>query len=832
MSGTINFGIDLGTTNSLIARCENGVVEVFKNPIGHKESLPSVVGFRKERILVGDKAREYVEKDPANVFSCFKRRMGTSESFFVPNLGDFRTPIQLSAMVLSELRNFIYSGDVPQSVVITIPASFDTVQSNATKQAGYEAGYKEVLLLQEPVAASLAFANKEGGELRDGKWLVYDLGGGTFDVALVKISNGEMRVTDHEGNNYLGGLDFDNLIVDRLVVPYVEQKGAFADLANSLKSGSGSRNGLYFELLYKAEEAKKVLSAAVVADIEFEIEDDNGNEIEIVCPVTREAFEQLVYGPISETVDFAKTIIARNNLEHGALKEVVLVGGSTYIPLVRRMLAERLQVPVNASVDPTTAVAVGAAYFAATRTTGYQPVLADVPAGAPQPMAEPLQVKMAYQKNTNEKEEYFSAAIAGDVANRHYRLTRDDGGFDSGLKPLTPRIEEVLSLLPGTLNQFQLRFYDERQQLLPVSVPAINIVQGKYSLFGQPLPNDICIEVDDSVNNTTYLELLFEKNAILPVKKTVTKTVSRTIARGSDDQLLINILEGSRYATAQSNLPVGMISIKGRDLQHDLIKGSDVDLTIEITESRDIKVNAYVSMVDEEYNEVFNPTTRNINVARLREEVAYLLRMARRNLDAMVRAEDFETSIGLQDAIAEMERLEERLKHIKEDDVTDEKYMIEEQKRKTALLVDTAGKDSRLRELRESYYDWKSSTQHYLDKAGSEALRQKFAKIAREEKDFLTGSEAAIKRKIEDLRELTWDIRKRDLDYLAGLYMYYVMKGPEAYKEPALVQQLVERGDKALERKSAEELLSVINRLYDQLIDKHEDEQLKGTGLA
>src|SRR4051812_39126188 len=126
MSNQINFGIDLGTTNSLIGKFQHGTVEIFKNPFGQKETLPSVVAFRKDRIIVGDKARELIEKDPENVFSSFKRKMGTSESFFVPNTSDFKTPVELSAMVLRELKNFIYTGEKPDAVVITIPASFDT----------------------------------------------------------------------------------------------------------------------------------------------------------------------------------------------------------------------------------------------------------------------------------------------------------------------------------------------------------------------------------------------------------------------------------------------------------------------------------------------------------------------------------------------------------------------------------------------------------------------------------------------------------------------------------------------------------------------------------
>src|ERR1700743_2040489 len=242
MSGTINFAIDLGTTNSLIGKASNGRVTIFKTPSGMKETLPSVVAFRKERILIGDKAREYVEKDPANVFSAFKRKMGTSESFFVANNGEFKTPIELSTIVLQELKHFIFTGETPETVVITIPASFDTIQSNATKEAGYAAGFREVLLLQEPIAASLAFANKEGREGMKGQWLVYDLGGGTFDVALVRIEDEEMKVVDHEGDNYFGGVDFDNLLLMEVVVPYLEKKYAVEGLTGKMRSAGGRYN--------------------------------------------------------------------------------------------------------------------------------------------------------------------------------------------------------------------------------------------------------------------------------------------------------------------------------------------------------------------------------------------------------------------------------------------------------------------------------------------------------------------------------------------------------------------------------------------------------------
>ena len=204
----IDFAIDLGTTNSLIAERIDGNIRVYKNPKGFKEALPSVVAFRKNTVLIGDKAKELKDRDPKNVFSVFKRKMGTDEHFFVDDLQKELTPIDLSTYVLNELRTFIGEKQ-PKSVVITIPASFDTIQSNATKKAGFNAGFEEVVLLQEPIAACLAVFNQLDQKPL-GKWLVYDLGGGTFDVAIVEITEDSMKIIDHEGNNFLGGIDIDS----------------------------------------------------------------------------------------------------------------------------------------------------------------------------------------------------------------------------------------------------------------------------------------------------------------------------------------------------------------------------------------------------------------------------------------------------------------------------------------------------------------------------------------------------------------------------------------------------------------------------------------------
>ncbi|HVU57431.1 MAG TPA: Hsp70 family protein [Puia sp.] len=835
MEHTINFAIDLGTTNSLIAKGGNGSVTIFKNPAGMKMTLPSVVAFRKDRILIGDKAREYIEKDPSNVFGFFKRKMGTSETFFVPHSGTFKTPIELSAIILQELKNFIFTGETPGSVVITIPASFDTIQSNATKEAGYAAGFREVLLLQEPIAASLAFANKESKEELKGQWLVYDLGGGTYDVALIRIENDEMKVIDHEGDNYFGGVDFDNLILSGIIVPYLAEKYAIEDLLVKMRSADGPFNKLYYQLLYKAEEIKIALSAHPTAEMEFDFTDEQGRTSEEYVTITRDQFEGCIRDRILSSITFIRSLLERNKLTPAAVAEIVLVGGSTYIPLVRNLLTKELGIPVNASIDPTTAVVEGAAWYAGSRSSSLAATEIERPAVNPSP-SDPspstVEVRMAYSKNSKDNEEYFAAAIQNAPEGSRYRIGRSDGGYDSGLKPLAPRINEMLPLLPNTVNVFRLRFFDAKGMPVAANLPDITIVQGKFSIHGQPLPNDICLEVDDTHSKVTQLEVIFQRNAILPLRKTTTKVLSRTIAKGSDDQLLINVLEGSRYSAPQTNLPIGFISIGGKDLQTDLIKGCDIELTFEISESRDITVTAYIPMIDQEYKEVFNPSSRAVNLSRLKEEIDFLRRTANSRLNILLANERYEEGAVLQQAVQDIDAMQEKLRSIGPKDVTDVKFQLDDQKRKIAQTIESVAKGETQTLLREEYFEKKEYYRELLTASGQPELLRKFDEMNAQETEWInTASTQFLRVRIKEMDRLVWEVRRKDLHYVTWLYTVYAMKPLEAFSNPKEIKALRARGDEALTRKNIDEILTIIYRMYDLLIDKNDGETIKGTGL-
>ncbi|MEM6342329.1 MAG: Hsp70 family protein [Bacteroidota bacterium] len=810
----INFGIDLGTTNSAIAKFEKGQVVIFRNPIGQKDTLPSVVAFRQNRIVVGDKAREYLAKAPKRVIGSFKRKMGTNETYQVEGVQGAISPADLSAYVLKELKNFVHTGEKVESAVITIPASFDTVQSNATRKAGEYAGFESVKLLQEPIAASLAYANQdEADKFEEGQWLVYDLGGGTFDVALIKIHDGEMQVLDHEGDNFLGGTDFDQAIVEQLLIPHLEEKGKFEDLLNQMRSASGKYNGLYHKLLLLAEDAKVQLSTQPDAEIEFETEDDEGNELEILFTIKRAEFEAILAPYLEKTLEMMRNIVQRNSLNPEQLKFVLMVGGSTYIPYVREQVAQQLNIEVNTRIDPTTAVAVGAAFYAGTQSTKRSAPAVEIPMGDTQ--FQGIQVKVAYQKATQELTEYFTAKFEGKTEGLFYRITRGDGGFDTGLKPLQEQIEEDLPLVKDTFNTFSLRVLDEQNNSLPLDVPAIGITQGRYSVVGQPLPNDICLEVDDVENLTTVLEVVFEKNTVLPVRKTITKQITRTIAKGSNEHLTISIVEGPGTALPAANQTIGFIRISGTELERDLIAGSDVEITLEMSESRDLSIQAYLMMTDQEYENAFSPSERAVNVPRLAEELYALADKIRKEIEEAEMQDNYETAQKLVDLEYEILDIADKCKRLKEDDVTDTKFQLEDQKRKIARKVDEITRDKYLIRVKQEYFKVKREMEDVLEYyTPGEEDQKLFTKMMNEEKSTLsTNSTLKIQELINRVRRLSFRIKWNNSNFIRNFFMQLRNGWYGTFTSPAKAQDLIRQGDQAIEVGNDARLRQVINAL-------------------
>ncbi|MCX7428992.1 MAG: Hsp70 family protein [Planctomycetia bacterium] len=833
MTRMIDFAIDLGTTNSLVAKFNKGAIEVFKNPIGFKETLPSVIGFRKDRILVGEKARTYAENDPDNVVDRFKRKMGTTESFKIESLGQSKTPVELSALVLKELKTFVHTGETPEAVVITIPASFDMVQSNATKEAGYAAGFRQVVLFQEPIAASLAYANKEKSvDLRNSQWIVYDLGGGTLDVALVRIVEGELKIVDHEGDNYLGGSDFDALVVERIIAPQLEKRGKFTDLLVQMKSREGRFNRLWRSLLLRAEEAKIELSTHGSAEIELRrinVVDENGKTIDDDIPITRSEFEAVIKDSIDNTAAMLKTILTRNSLRPEDLQFVLMVGGSTYIPLVRKRIEELLGIPVNTGIDPTNAIAIGAAYFAGTKELD----LGEKPAGRPATSGA-LRVKVSYNRASQEREEMFGAKVEGDITGLSYRIIREDGGYDSGLKKLTARIDEDLPLQEGACNFFVFTVYDRHNNPVPTDLDPIQITQGMYSVAGQMLPQDLSLVVDGlNTGDTgdTTLHCIFVKNSVIPAKYKKTVTVNRTVVHGSEDDVIhVIVVEGPSENHHTANRKQGHLMIRGKQLKRDVPRGTDIDLTFELSESQDLSVTAYINPSGPQFSGVYKPRKSHVDVKVLAEEVHMLEARLDEDMAEAMGSENYEFAGEVKKLREKLQELDDAVTGLASRDVTDDKTKLDNTKRKIAQEVHQLTVGTRLERLRDDYRTVRDEATEIVNESGNDLERRQLREIVTREHTFLNSTNPKkLEAAIDDLRHVRFQILRRTPAFLVGWFQHLVERR-EVFNDQLQANNLIEAGKKYVAAEDWDRLDGVIGRLYSLLpeeVDVTEKDAIK-----
>ena len=341
-------GIDLGTTNSCVAVLEAGEAKVIPNPEGGR-TTPSVVAFKNGERIVGDAAKRQVITNKDTV-SSIKRLMGSDEKVEVN--GKKYTPEEISAMILSYMKDYAegYLGEKVNKAVITVPAYFNDAQRQATKNAGKIAGLEVERIINEPTAAALAYGLDKQDEAQT--VLVYDLGGGTFDVSILELGDGVFEVKATAGNNRLGGDDFDNRIVDYLVETFKKENGI--DL---------SKDKMAMQRLKDAsEKAKKDLSGVTSTQISlpFISQSDDG-PLHLELTLTRAKFEDLIRDLVDSTLEPVRKAMKDAKLKSSDIDKVILVGGSTRIPCVQELIKKELGKEPHKGVNPDEVVAMGAA---------------------------------------------------------------------------------------------------------------------------------------------------------------------------------------------------------------------------------------------------------------------------------------------------------------------------------------------------------------------------------------------------------------------------------------------------------------------------------------
>lgn len=596
----IDYGIDLGTTNSAICRMEKGEPVVIKTDV-LKDTMPSCISVNKKgSIKAGDSAYNTMKQDKrratkswhkgaSNTYVEFKRTMATDTQYPCSNLHKSFSSEELSAEVLKALKSFV-TDEKFSSVVITVPAKFTVNQKTATMEAAKMAGFKHCELLQEPIAASMAYG--VSSEEKDGLWMVFDFGGGTFDAALLKVEDGIMQVFDTEGDNYLGGKNLDYAIVDNIIIPYLQENYAIDGYLQDEEKKEVLRDAMKTY----AEDAKNQLSFKDHEDIISNLgdlgEDEDGEEIELDLTLSQAQVFDVMRPYFQKAVDICKNLIQRNNLNGSQITKLILVGGPTHSPLIRQMLKEQVTPNVDTSIDPMTAVATGAALYASTM---------DAEVSDKEIKVGTVKLDISYESTTVEMAEYVPVCLAeGPTLNRVFvEFVRGDKAWASGKVEINSKGDVVeLNLLEGKANSFNISCYDDKGNILPCFPNEITIIQGSV-VGAAPLPYNIAIARWDRNKKRSVIRMAkgLEKNKPLPATGVINdlKTTRQLRPGLSSDVLTVPIHQVDDFEEAEGKSAslyehVADVVITGEDVDTLMPADSLVDVTLKVDSSEQMRL--------------------------------------------------------------------------------------------------------------------------------------------------------------------------------------------------------------------------------------------------
>jgi molecular chaperone DnaK len=787
---TVDFGIDLGTTNSAIAMMSEGRPLVLRNN-DQQELTPSAVMIDRDgTVTVGARAAQRAELRPEMVAREFKRAMGSDRIYTVSN--HRLTPEELSAEVLRSLRADaqLRTGESIEAAVVTIPAMFSHAAADATVRASRLAGFDQVAFLQEPIAAGLAYGLTSAGS--DGYWLVYDLGGGTFDVSLMNLKSGRLRVVDHSGDEFLGGRDFDNLLVDFLV-DHLRSDFRLPALVRG--------DDRYGRLKLACEQAKKALTGQVSTVVDVAgFKDDDGKPIDTEVTVKRADYEVLIQPLVMKTIKIILGTLRREDLPPSAISRVLLVGGPTLTPLVRQLLASETGITLDPRIDPMTVVAQGAAMFSSTVAIE-KPRPSTVAPGV-------VGLDLKYDAVSDDTQSLVAGRISQASSNMSgltVELVRDDGGWSSGRAPIANgRFVVTLVLRLRQVNGFAVRIYDSTGRILPASPDTLTITQGVVA--PDPILSrsfGVAVESEEDAPRTVRL---LSKGDRLPATNRVIFRTTRSLAPADPGGINIHVVEGEAEL-AESNGHAGFIRIDGTSIARALPVGSEVELRFDIDTSRRMLVKAFVPLLDDtfllEIRDVNDPVP---NVTVLRRQLETQRERLRGVTD--------HASVG--EAPALLSEAESALVAAEAHD-EDSARKAQQRLQELRAQLDRSYDRARLPMLRAEFEELLPQVRQVLAEFGDASTQRQAETNAKDIARALDeGDVATVKLRMDQLQQLHFGTLLEQPGWWVGLYQDLVEKLSQ-FEDQNLAKVLIMDGRKALDRQDFGALRQVCSRLWSLL---------------
>jgi molecular chaperone DnaK len=789
-----HLGIDLGTTNSAAALASGGEVTPLRTVDGGT-LLPSVVRIdARGNVTVGARARKFLDSDPENTRAEFKRLMGADKRLAFRAAKADKSPEELSALVLGALRTAAEHalGHAPVAAVIAVPALFELPQIRATSEAARLAGFERVEHLQEPVASAL-----RAGWNRD------DLGGGTFDVSLVETREGVLRVIDHDGDNFLGGRDMDARLLDCVLERLSESTG------RPLKRSNPALGVVVRRIRAACEEAKLDLGAG--RDTSVTLPDAlvvEGEEIVVDIPVEAREFEAMITPIVDRTLDVCARLLARQGFEPASIGRIVLVGGPTVMESLRNRIGARLGIPLAADVDPMTAVAEGAALFAAERALGTSAVTTAAPTT---PHAEKVWVQ--YPAVSGDLHPYLVGRFSNGSMARFVRVER------SGFTSTEERVGDdgafvvQLSLETRAASTFEILAFDEARARIEIDPHEVTIRHG-LSLADPPLSRTIGVALANG-NVAVY----FERGAPLPSRKTFRLRTALTVHPNQEASAIsVPIVQGEVDLAHLCRL-VGTIEIRPKDLRSVLPAGSAIDVVLELDRGGKLSATAQIPDRNVSFPGTLVLVAPDAPLDALEAQLAQLrTKTEELYADALVTEAARKKLIEIDGTLDEVMREVEAARGGDSDAV--------EKLRRLLIDTDAALADVEASrtwpELEQQALDVTSWAMHWVSKTGSEMDRRTLDEAIRSlGRARATRSAADVLKRIRAIDRLGSAACMRDHGVVRGWFGDLSARVAEM-RDPHAAKQLVAKGNEALARGDIDEVRRTAHALHDLLPPEEE----------
>ncbi len=801
---TIDYGIDLGTTNSSIALLQGNETKIIENNEGQKYT-PSVVWIdKKERLYVGRRARNQIEFDPENAFGEFKLQMGTTHSYQFLNGNRVMKPEELSAEIIKSLREDVRQqlGEEIQAAVITVPAAFELPQCKATMQAAQLAGLTDSPLLQEPVAAALAY----GFQRDDNKkfWLVYDIGGGTFDSAIIYMNEGNIQVLNHGGDNHLGGKLVDWSIVDRLFVPALQKEYSL----EAFDRGNPQWRMTFAKLKLHAEEAKIHLSRYETTQIYIDplCKDSQGEWITFDFELKRSDLESIMAPYIERSVHICKQVLTDARLNSDDIEKIILVGGPTQSPQLREILAERLAIPLEFTVDPLTVVSRGAAVFAGTQRFSTSSTKSHE--------SGVYRIELDYNPIDNDVEPLLAGNIIvpdhETIDHWTIEFVESKSQWRSGAIQVSRNGVFMTNLRAekGRLNEFHIELKNQFGVKLPTDPDRFTYTLGT-TISSQPLIRSIGVAL---ANNEVTVFL--KKGSELPIRHREIFQTTQDVKKGETATFLnIPVIEGENWERADRNHLIGNLTVSGQKVRRDVRSGSEVEVTIFIDESRQAHALAFIPVLDEEFEQVLKLEKMIANWDDLEREIkgqkeryATLRRKVRET--GYAPAQEIVYSIEREELIQEIDRSLTAARIDKDAADKCQNHLID--LKKNLDILDTM---MEWPSMAGDAYQLIQQIQLLLQREHNAIQGPTFKVLQQEvETSLETRNQSALKQQLEKMKEFYFQLIAQEPDYWID-YFHYLVDQKEHLSDPVMAERYIQQGTRALESDDIPLLETIVRRL-------------------